>query len=92
MTSQPVYTLPELLSLPASLPLDKAVRLELEEGVPVLRASTKVQQRIEALLQQQHEAPLTPEEIDELDRYEEIDAYLSLLNRIVRNQIQAQRA
>lgn len=90
MSSQPVYTLPKLQQLPSSLPLDKAVRLELQEGVPVLRASTTVQRRVVALVRKQQEKILTPEEMDELDRYEEIDDYLSFLNRIVRNQFQAQ--
>ena len=91
MTSRPVYTLPKLQLLPSSLPLDGAVRLELQEGVPVLRASTMVQRRITALVRKQHEKTLTPEETDELDRYEEIDDYLSFLNRMVRNQFQAQQ-
>jgi hypothetical protein len=33
---------------------------------------------------------LSPEETDELNRYEEIDDYLSFLNRIVRNLSQDQ--
>ncbi len=58
----------------------------------MFRASKSVQQRISALLRkQQVSSSLTPEDIDELDRYEEIDDYLSLLNRIVRNQLYAQK-
>jgi len=91
MTSQPVYILPKLQQLPGSLPLDGAVRLELQEGIPLLRASTTVQRRITALVRKQQEKTLTPEETDELDRYEEMDDYLSFLNRIVRNQFQAQQ-
>ena len=91
MTSQPVSPLPKLQQLPRSLPLDGAVRLELPEGVPVLRASTTVQRRITALVRKQHAKTLTPEEMDELDRYEEIDDYLSFLNRMVRNHLQAQQ-
>ena len=73
-------------TLLAALPIELAVRIELEEGIPVLRASAAVQDRIEALLHKQEEAGLTREEVAELDRYEDIDAYLSHLNRIVRNQ------
>jgi hypothetical protein len=80
-----MYPLPRLHHLPASLPLDGAVRLELQNGLPVLRASTAVQRRITALLRKQQRSALSPEETDELDRYEEIDDYLSFFNRIVRN-------
>ncbi len=90
MAAQPVYTLPKLHQLPGSLPLDGAVRLELQEGVPILRASTTVQRRVTALVRKQQDKTLTPEETDELDRYEEMDDYLSFLNRMVRNQFQAQ--
>ncbi|MEA5471257.1 hypothetical protein [Spirulina sp. 06S082] len=78
-------TLPKLDRLPASLPLDGAVRLELEEGIPILRASNTVQNRIEELLEKQKATPLSSEEETELDCYEEIDDYLSFLNRTVRN-------
>ena len=91
MTSQPVYALPKLQQLPGSLPIDGAVRLELQEGVPIFRASTTVQRRIKTLMRKQQDKTLTPEETDELDRYEEMDDYLSFLNRIVRNQFQDQR-
>ena len=90
MSLPSIYPLPKLHHLPASLPLDGAVRLELQDGLPVLRASTAVQRRITTLLRQQQETALSPEETDELDRYEEIDDYLSFLNRIVRNLLQSQ--
>jgi hypothetical protein len=89
MPSHSIYPLPKLHHLPASLPLDGAVRLELQNGLPVLRASTAVQRRITALLRKQQGTALSPEETDELDRYEEIDDYLSFLNRIVRNLLQS---
>jgi hypothetical protein len=89
MPSHSMYPLPTLHHLPASLPLDGAVRLELQNGLPVLRASTIVQRRIMALLHKQQETALAPEETDELDRYEEVDDYLSFLNRIVRNLLQS---
>ena len=92
MSSHPIYPLPHLHHLPASLPLDGAVRLELQNGLPVLRASIALQRRIMSLLRKQQETALSPEETDELDRYEEIDDYLSFLNRIVRNLLQGQQS
>jgi len=76
---------PKLSQLPATLPLEGAVRIELEDGIPIFRASHAVQQRIEALLCQQQNAPLSAQEEQELDRYEEIDDYLSFVNRTLRN-------
>ncbi len=75
----------KLSHLPNSLPLDGAVRIELMEGVPIFRASSLVQRRIEALLTKQKESTLTSEENKELDEYEDLDDYLSLVNRTVRN-------
>lgn len=83
MTFTPI--LPQLQNLPASLPLDGAVRIELEAGVPIFRASERVQARIESLLQKQQEVPLSEAENQELDSYEEMDDYLSFVNRTLRN-------
>ena len=69
---------PPLRNLPATLPLDGAIRLELEEGVPIFRASAAVQARVEPLLDRQQQDNLTPAEVGELNLYEEIDDYLSL--------------
>jgi hypothetical protein len=80
-----ISLLPKLRSFPQSLPLDGAVRIELVEGVPIFRASSIVQSRIEALIAKQQDDTLTPEEEEELDCYEEIDDYLSFVNRTVRN-------
>ena len=55
MPSHAISPLLKLHHLPASLPLDGAVRLELHNGLPVLRASTAVQQRSTALLRTQQE-------------------------------------
>jgi uncharacterized protein YnzC (UPF0291/DUF896 family) len=77
--------LPKLNSLPASLPIEGAVRIELEEGIPIFRASSTVQARIEELLSKQQESALAPQEEQELDCYEAIDDYLSFVNRTVRN-------
>jgi len=70
------------------LPLEGAVRIELEEGVPVFRVSDSIQAQIEELLLKQQKAGLTAEEKEELDRYEEVDDYLSFVNRVIRNLIQ----
>jgi hypothetical protein len=81
---------PKLHALPAALPLEGAVRIELEEGVPVFRASDAVQDRIKGLLVKQRETGLTAEESAEFDRYEEMDDYLGFVNRVTRNLIQSQ--
>jgi|Deesub1362A_J573_1020465.scaffolds.fasta_scaffold09173_4 hypothetical protein len=85
-----IHPLPRLRVLPATLPLEGAVRIELEEGVPVFRASSSVQACIEKLLLKERQVGLTPEEKEELDRYEEIDDYLSFVNRVIRNLIKSQ--
>jgi hypothetical protein len=88
MDTAAIHPLPRLHALPATLPLEGAVRIELEEGIPVFRASDSVQARIEGLLLQEQEAGLTIEEEEELDRYEEIDDFLSFINRVIRGLIQ----
>jgi hypothetical protein len=82
MTSLPLARLPYL---PVSLPREGAIDLELQEGIPFLRASRSVQERIEVLLQKQQDRTISAAEQDELERYAEIDDYLSLLNRETRN-------
>ncbi|MCY6490979.1 hypothetical protein [Leptolyngbya sp. GGD] len=77
--------IPALRILPNALPIDGAVRLELEEGIPIFKASELVQTRIETLLSKQQTSELTPEEIQELDSYEEMDDYLGFVNRTLRN-------
>jgi hypothetical protein len=76
---------PQLQYLPNALPLEGAVRIELQEGVLIFRASRAVQERIESLIAKQQKYALNPEEERELDCYEEIDDYLSFLNRTIRN-------
>lgn len=83
------YPLPNLQTLPASLPIEGAVRIELVEGVPIFKASTSVQERIKALLAKNQDEGLTAEDEVELDLYEEIDDYFSFINRTVRNLTQA---
>ncbi|MFN6487402.1 MULTISPECIES: hypothetical protein [unclassified Nostoc] len=80
-----IFLPPKLNSLPITLPIDGAVRIELEEGIPVFRASNTVQSRIAELLAKQQNTSLSPEEEKELDCYEEIDDYLSFVNRTIRN-------
>jgi uncharacterized protein YnzC (UPF0291/DUF896 family) len=82
--------LAKLNSLPATLPLEGAVRIELEEGVPIFRATSIIQKRIEELLFKQKETSLSQEEEQELNSYEEIDDYLSFVNRTIRNLFLAQ--
>lgn len=91
MNETTIYPLPRLQSLPASLPLERAVRIELEEGVPVFKASSLIQDRIEDLLLKQHSSRLRVDEMTELDRYEEMDDYLSFVNRVVRNLMQSEK-
>jgi hypothetical protein len=73
--------------LPASFPTDGAVHVELVDGVPVLRASNAVQQRVEHLLDLQREGALSDADREELDCYEALDDHFSLLNRLTRNQL-----
>ena len=70
--------------------MEGAIRIELEEGVPIFRASNAVQNRIEELLAKQLDAILSVEEEQELNSYEEIDDYLSFVNRTLRNIFLAQ--
>lgn len=76
---------PKLNSLPVNVPVDGAVRIELEEEILIFRASSWMQNRIEELLDKQKEISLTADEKKELDCYEEIDDYLSFVNRTIRN-------
>jgi hypothetical protein len=78
-----------LNALLEALPIDDAVRIELCEGVPVFRAPPHVQERIEDLLEKQRAGAVTAEEARELSRHEELDDFLSLVNRLVRNTMHA---
>ena len=71
--------------LPDTLPRDRAVELDLVEGVLIFRASQTARDRIEALLEKQRSSGLTEAEENEFDQYEEFDDYLSLQNRLTRN-------
>jgi hypothetical protein len=83
-----VPALPQLQQLPPALNLEGAISIELVEGFPVLRAAVAVQDRVQALLDKQQDSQLSIEEEQELDQYEFVDDYVSLINRIVRNTLQ----
>jgi uncharacterized protein YnzC (UPF0291/DUF896 family) len=83
---------PKLNNLPNSLPIDGAVRIELVEGIPIFKASSTVQNRIEELLAKQKISSLNLDEEAELDLYEEIDDYLSFINRTIRNSFLTQNS
>lgn len=72
-----------------ALPIDDAIRIEPCEGVPVFRATPRVKGRIEDLLEKQAEGPLDEAEVRELEAFEELDELLSLVNRLVRNSMDA---
>ncbi|MDT5121733.1 MAG: hypothetical protein QOC96_1215 [Acidobacteriota bacterium] len=82
LLNQPV---PRLSNLPVTLPRKGAIEIELEQGVLIFRISQTAQGRIEDLLDKQRASQLTTTEEQELQQYEEIDDYLSYLNRLVRN-------
>jgi len=82
-----VRRMPKLKALPKSLPQEHAIRIELQEGVPVFKASSVIVGRIEELLLKQKELALTKKENHELSFYEELDDYLSFANRIIRNAV-----
>lgn len=93
MTLTLVQPIPQIGKLPNTFPREGAVNIELVEGAVVLRVSQVTQDRIEELLEKQKLTKLSATEEIELDEYENIDDYLSFLNRLTRNltQLQSQR-
>lgn len=87
-SNQPV---PTLSDLPVTLPRKGAIEIELEQGVLIFRVSEIVQNRIETLLDKHRASSLTPDEEQELRRYEDLDDYMSYLNRLTRNQAEGIR-
>lgn len=79
------FIIPKLNRLPETLSRDGAVHLELERGIVIFRASAAVQERIDELVDKQKSDALTADEERELAGYEEIDDYLSHVNRLIRN-------
>ena len=93
MKDQPrSVALPTMRDLPKVLRGDGAIGVEIEEGVLILRVSKAVQNRIESLLRKQRTAKRTSDEENELNQYEDVDDYLSFLNRLSRNLIQSQHS
>jgi hypothetical protein len=84
--------LPKIKKLPRSMPEEGAISIVLQEGVPIFRASRAVQERVQALLDKASDAKLSAAENEELDRYQEVDDYLSHLNRLIRNSILSRAA
>lgn len=80
-----VRPIPRLKFLPATMPVEASVQIDIEEGIPVFRVATSVQDRIEGLVAKQQDVHLSGVENEELDRYEEIDDFLSFINRLTRN-------
>lgn len=72
-------------SLPSFLPKENAVVLELLDGTIIFRASPALKTRIECLLGKETTEGLADEEKNELDAFEEVDYYLSHVNRLIRN-------
>ena len=79
------HSISKLRSLPSTLPCEGAIQLALEEGTLIFRVSEVVQDRIEALLHKDRSASLSVDEAEELRQYEDVDDYLSFVNRLVRN-------
>jgi hypothetical protein len=77
----------KLENLSPNILLEGSISIELVEGVPVLKASTAIRNRISELLAKQQDSFLDADEELELDSYEAIDDYFSVVNRIARNQI-----
>lgn len=82
-----VSPFPDLKKLQSGQSLEGAVSIAFQENIPVFRASSRVQERVELLLDKNREHTLTVDERGELDHYLEMDDYLSWLNRVVRNQL-----
>jgi hypothetical protein len=75
----------KLENLSPNISLEGSIGIELVEGIPILKASMAIQDRISELLTKQQDSFLNADEEQELDGYEEIDDYLSFVNRTVRN-------
>ncbi len=85
-----IESVPKLHQLPPSLSRENAVEIELEKNVLIFRATEHTQNRIEDLLEKQKKFDLSEVEKSELRQYEEIDDYLSFLNRLTRNLAESQ--
>lgn len=63
---------------------DGAISLDIEASTVVLRASSKLQNRFDALLDKQKVGALSPQEIREYEAICDLDKALSWLNRLAR--------
>ena len=63
---------------------DGAISLDIEASSVVLRASSKLQNRFETLLDKRKAGTLSPEEIREYEAICDLDKALSWLNRLAR--------
>ncbi len=90
MTLNLIQPIPQIDKLPNTLPREGAANIELEEGVLVLRVSQMTQERIEELMDKQQQQQLSIFDEAELTQYENLDDYLSFINRLSRNLIQIQ--
>lgn len=86
-----IQPMPVLNGLPVTLPREGAVDIELDQGMLIFRVAQTAQERIEDLLLKQRDSGLTSDEEQELEQYEEVDDYLSYLNRLIRNLVQVQQ-
>ncbi len=75
----------DLQVLMNTLPIENGASLDLYEGVPVFRAPRPLVTRAHELLEEKQTRKLSPHEEQELDRFEGLDDFLSLVNRLVRN-------
>jgi hypothetical protein len=65
MRSTIYHPLPDIKRLPDALHAERSVRIELEEGVPVLKDTRSVQARIEQLVSLEQEGRLSPQQAEE---------------------------
>ncbi len=77
--------LPQFRHLSVLSNRENMIAFGMQEGIPLLRAPESFQQRIEELLHKEQATELSDSEREEFESYEEVDDYLSLLNRITRN-------
>lgn len=78
---------PRINFLPATMLPESAIRVELDEGSLIFKASDRMNERIVDLLSKEKKGLIAPDEKLELDQFEEIDDYLSFVNRLTRNLI-----
>jgi hypothetical protein len=78
--------------LPARLRREGAINLEVKQGVIILRALQSCPRSHRSVVAKRQTAKLTRSERKELQQYEQIDDYLSLLNRLSRNLAQSLKA